>query len=119
MNAIGGLLTAGHRTNDEACAIGRIATDEDVFWVFWVFWLQESHSQQNKFGFNDFRFAGLDHKGTATSRVGLPVDGLDANGGDVVRSSIFPDGKTVGHSGGGEEFKGVDVPAAGASFLVR
>jgi hypothetical protein len=99
------LTAAGHSAYHEGGTVGTVATDEDVGRIFRMLRLEKTHSQQNQLGLDDFGFALFYHNGTTTFGVGLPVDFLNFHASEL---AVFA-----------EELKGVDVPAAGAAFLMR
>ena len=49
MNALGGLLTAGHGSDYQTGTVGRVTADEEVLGVLGVFGFQEAHGQQTEF----------------------------------------------------------------------
>ncbi len=104
MNALGGLLTAGHGSDYQTGTVGRVTADEDVLGVLGVFGFQEAHGQQTEFCLDDFRLALLNHDGTTAVGIGLPIDFLHFHARQL---SVLT-----------EELKGVDVPSSRTSFFV-
>ena len=98
------LSATGQSTNYKGGTIGGITADEDVLRVLRVFGLEEAHSQENKFGLDDFRFALLNHDGTTTVGIGFPVNLLNLYTCEV---TIFAD-----------EFEGIDIPTTCAAFFM-
>ena len=70
-----------------------------------MFRLQESHSEKDKFGFNDLGLALLYHDGATTIGIGLPVDFLYFH---TRQSSILTN-----------KLEGIDVPTTRTTLLMR
>ena len=102
---LGSLSATCHRSYHQRSSVLGIATDEDVFRILRMLGFEESHGEQDEFGLDDFRFTLLNHDRTTAIGIGLPINFLNA---DTCQMTLLT-----------EEFKGVDVPAAGTAFLVR
>ena len=76
--------TAGYGADDERSTIGSVATDENVSGIGRVLGLEEAHSKENELSLDDLRLAGLDHQRPTAFGVRLPVDRLDADGGNAI-----------------------------------
>ena len=98
------LFTTGHGTDYEGGAVGRVTTDKNVLRIFRVLWFQESHGEETELSLDDFGFALLDHNGTTTIGVGLPIDFLHFH---ACQLSVFS-----------KKFKGIDIPSSRTSFFV-
>ena len=105
MHFLGGLLTAGHSSDYQTGAIGRVAAYEHVLGIFGVFGLQEAHGQQTELGLDDFRLTLLDHDGTTAVGIGFPIDFLYFHTSELPVLT--------------QELQGVDVPSSRASLFVR
>ena len=92
------LFTTGHGTDNEGGAVGRVTTDKNVLRIFRVLWFQESHGEETELSLDDFGFALLNHNGTTTVGVGLPIDFLHFH---ACQLSVFS-----------KKFKGVDIPSS-------
>ena len=69
-----------------------------------MLWLQESHSQQNQLGLDDFGLTLLYHDGATTLWVWLPVDFLNLHASQFAILT--------------QELQGIDVPSAYATFFM-
>ena len=105
MNFLRRFDATGHRTDNEAGTARGIATHKDILRILRMLRLQESHSQQDKFGLDNLGLPLLDHQWTPAFWVGLPVDFLHFHAGQFAVLA--------------EELEGVDVPTTGAALLVR
>ena len=104
IDLISGLLAAGDGSHHEAGSVGSITTNEDVLRILRMLRFEESHGEEDEFSLDDFRLTRFDHDGTTAFRVGLPVDGLNADASDM---TVFA-----------QELERVDIPATDTAFLV-